>query len=535
MRAGRPIVVLAFVTVLFVSGCLAPRVATVPPGGSSTAHAALVSYDGDGKPRATPAELAGGFDYKEILLGNRGGEPNIGVTSNGWVFTDANMNTMRSKDHGATWQIVFNLSTALPQNCSPAPPPPAPVGCPVTGYTRSSDPMLWVDTTTDRVFTVHMTSIVCANFITSDDKGDSWLMKPMTCGLPGNDHEKVMTSPFSSAVPTPPDAVYPDVTYYCYNRATPFVPGGTDPTDKIGEPGITDCAVSLDGGRSFAYDRIVSSVDQDGCGGINGHPAAAKDGTVYVPMDQAVTKGCAGPVVGVTEDNGLTWTVRHGPTMHGAEEIDPDITVTPDGTAYILWRGSDHLQYLARSHDKFATWQGPWRVSPPDVTSTVYTVIDSAADGRLAMAYLGTRDSANEPSKTPNATRWNMFVTYSLDAASDSPTFTTKQVTPDSDPVQIGCVWMYGGSSKCRNLLDFIDMSHDAKDGRVYISFTDGCTKLCAGNASATANQSRQRDGAVMVQVGGPTLLPGVALTPSAGVAPVSDPRSSLLAVAGLR
>ena len=437
----------------------------------------LLSYDGNGTILATPSAFEG-LKVVEYLLGHRGGEPNVGVTAKGNVFQTAGENTMKSEDHGKTWKIVYNLTTAFPAAVQGVDQ--------VRQLTRSSDPMLWVDPITSRIFTNHMTGLYCANMILSDDEGATWLMKPMTCGLPVNDHQKLATSigygPAAKSVPAP---VYPNVVYYCYNKLA-----------------ATDCAVSFDGGHQFEFDRPVVNSVIDGCGGINGVPAPYPDGSMVLPIGL----DCPGPVVAITEDNGFTWTVRHGPTTVGSEELDPDITVTKDGTAYMLARGADHLQYLYRSKDKFQHWDGPWRASPPNVTSSVFAGITSGDDGRIAMSYLGTTMTKEAPSKAPNGTRWNLYVTYALDAESASPTFTTTQVNPDSDPVQIGCVWLDGGSNPCRNLLDFIDMTSD-KDGRIYVAFTDGCTVGCADVPAAKDEQSRSRDGAIAVIENGPSLV----------------------------
>jgi hypothetical protein len=122
------------------------------------------------------------------------------------------------------------------------------------------------------------------------------------------------------------------------------------------------------------------------------------------------------------------------------------------------------------------------------------------------MGYLANRDTTAEPSKAENATRWHLFVTYSLDAGNATPTFVTRQATPDDDPVQIGCVWLNGGSNPCRNMLDFIDMAHDL-DGRVFVAITDGCTENCSRNPAATNADSHRRDGAVVVLSEGPSLF----------------------------
>ena len=71
-----------------------------------------------------------------------------------------------------------------------------------------------------------------------------------------------------------------------------------------------------------------------------------------------------------------------------------------------------------------------------------------------------------------------------------APTFTTYQVTPTDDPVQVGCIAMRSGVIECRNLLDFIDTGA-APDGRFYAAYTEGCTKGCAENPHAMPSDSR--------------------------------------------
>jgi len=491
---------LAFLSLacLALAGCVQenqPPTTTLPPVPASN----LVSYR-DGALVAVPEEFAAGLAMAVRSTGHAGAEPNVGITSTGSIFVTSGMVTMKSENLGLNWTESFNMTAFWGPAYNPEP-----TGT-VRGITRSSDPMLWVDPDTDRIFTDHMTGLYCSKLFYSDDDGATWTPSPMDCGIPVNDHQKVATARYGPDGPPSANPVYPNVVYYCYNKLV-----------------STNCAVSFNGGLSFQYDRpatvgLASAGEglapeaMAACGGINGHPAGAPDGTVYVPLNL----GCPGPVVLVTTDNGLTWTARVGPTDHGAAEIDPDITVTPDGTAYMLYRGSDHLQYLVRSKDRFATFEGPWKVSLPEVRSTVFTVITSGDDGRIAMAYLGTEDSKKEPSVAENGTRWNLYTVFSLDANAETPTFTTLQVTSDEAPVQIGCVWLNGGGNPCRNMLDFIDM-HTTPDGRPVVAFTDGCAKDCDYNATATNEQSRSRLTTIAIVDSGPSLYAekGVLAAPS--------------------
>lgn len=459
-----------------------------PTAPMPTEHGGMLRTFAGNDTVVTPAEFAGlGLAVRSTH--HRGGEPNIGITSDGAMYVTAGPGVERSNDLGLTWTEVFNLTTFWGPAYNPEP-----TGT-VYGLERSSDDMLWVDTDTDRIFADFMTGLYCSKLYYSDDGGASWIPSPIDCGVPVNDHQKVATGHYGPDVPVPLNPVYPNLVYYCYNKLA-----------------ASSCAVSHDGGLTFNYDRAATIATtpqpddpltvQGPCGGINGHPAAAPDGTLYLPLNL----GCPGPVVAVSTNNGLSYVNRVGPTEHGAEEIDPDVTVTPDGTAYMQYRGSDHLQYLVRSKDRFQSFQGPWRVSPPDLRSTVFAGITSGDDGRIAMAYLGTRDTDKEPSLAPNETRWHLFETLSFDAGNATPTFTTVQATMDDSPVQIGCVWLNGGGNPCRNMLDFIDMTH-TPDGRPVVVFSDGCTAGCDGNLNATNKDSRGRTITVAALQSGPSLL----------------------------
>jgi hypothetical protein len=465
------------------------------------------------------------------LLPGGGAEPTAGVTSKGNLFVVAGETVYRSNDHGRTWAAVHTFTT-----------PNYPV---TVDRFHSADPLLWVDPDTDRVFVLHMTIFYdlgttwCNDMAYSDDEGETWtgggIAANTYCDMFTQiDHPKLMTAKPGPRASLQPSG-YPNVVYLCSNHY---------------QQATTWCAVSLDGGKTLAYSRHVREPTlQDlqgviplrdanpppGCPGINGHPAAFPDGTVAVPL-------CGGfrnpysPIVGVTEDNGLTWRVSEFPGRIGQVEIDPDITVTPDGTAYMLFRGKDQLVHLLRSRDKFVTWEGPFRISPEDHVMGAFTAMASGDDGALVMAYLGTRDDQStaagkalpenerrppEPSTARPGTHWHLFVTTTRNANEDEPRFVTQQVTPDQDPVQVGCIWMYGGSHVCRNLLDFIDAARD-RDGRFYVAFTDGCTPRfgCTADTDLTRFQSTDRQVSVAVQTAGPSLFAANGLLPPLDLVP---------------
>lgn len=445
----------------------------------------------------------------ERLVPGTGAEPTLGFTSSKALFTVSGDEIYRSRDHGLTWQLVQTFqSPNVPQT---------------EDMWRSGDPLLWVDTITDRVYASHLfPGTNCMALLWSDDEGDTWTEKPVACGSPYMDHQKMITTPpvnpATSALPGTP-ATYPNVFYNCYNKI------------EFG----TMCSISHNGGLSYAYESQVSPQSKL-CGAINGFPAAWPDGAVGVPLGGfAGGDNCGrGMTVSITENDGLTFEDRVCAPEYGQAEIDPDITVTPDGTAYILFRDTrDQLVYLARTTDKFLTCE-VFKISPPDHTMGVFTAITSGDDGRIAMSYLGTRDPQDRyaiPSDARQGSVWHLFVTYSFNAGDADPVFVTQQSTPEEDPVQLGCVWLSGGGGGtygCRNLLDFIDMHHDV-DGRVAVAFTDGCTprRGCTGSPDTASFQSTDRQVAVSVQDSGYSLfaakgvLPSLGLTPPAPAPPV--------------
>ncbi len=441
--------------------------------------------------------------FMEKLVPGGGAEPNLGITSNGALLVTSFDQVLRSFDHGDTWELAHDLKS-----------PNTPV---TEDYFSTADPMLWVDPITDRVFANHMhPAIMCTYMAWSDADGapGSWTERPMDCAVPVLDHQKIMTAPHgpNASPATVLASTYPTVLYMCVNR-----PLGMGEVDNYAAG--TWCAVSLDGGMSFAYDRQIAT-PVSGCGHINGHPAPYPDGTVAVALGN-LGLNCQRPLtVVVTEDDGLTWTQRQCRPDIGQVEIDADITVTPDGTAYLLFRDRDQLAYLARSADKFVTCD-VFRIAPLDHTINAFTAITSGDDGRISMAFLGTRDEQridDDETPTPSAatpgTMWHLFITTSFDAAAESPTFVTQQVTPEEDPVQVGCIWYLGGGggpNRCRNLLDFIDMTRD-NEGRVHVAITEGCTPRngCTGEPFQNDFQSHDMQIAIVVQDRGMSLFEAV-------------------------
>ncbi|HWH07836.1 MAG TPA: hypothetical protein VNX21_01465, partial [Candidatus Thermoplasmatota archaeon] len=432
----------------------------------------IVSHAGDAL-----QPLDGAYAALRVRLaetGFRSGEPTVGVTSDGTLFTTAGgVEIARSTDHGKSWALVTPPATDL-----------------LVRPKTSLDPWIWVDPATDRVFDSPL-YVVCTWAAWSDDKGESWKANPLTgCGTPAHDHQKLTTGAPPAGVQT---SGYPSVVYYSYNSFR-------------GEGTVV--LTSYDGGLTYGNERVAHK--DDAChAGIAGPVAVGPDGTAYSPKPT-----CDGVAVAVSRDGGASWETPVEVTDVGSADAlahMTDAAVDAAGNAYVTWTGEDGFAYVAASTDKGASWGKPLRVSPPTLNATVYNVIAAGADGRLVVGYLGTPSDtkgwASKDAQSADAdTAWHAYLTFIEDAASAAPRMTTVQVTPDDDPVQRGCIWQSGGSNPCRNLGDFIDLVL-GKDGRPYLVYPDGC-KACK-----TAAESRRADVVVAIVEEGPSLLGG-ALAP---------------------
>ncbi len=466
---------------MVVGGCLTPPDSDVevPGPADSPGPGGILRFDATGN----LLPLGDAFANATYLLtghGGHSGEPNLAITPEGVLFTTAWDETLRSRDSGVTWDTVLEFSWPLP------------VAAPFRSgsVTGSGDPMLWIDPVTHRVFTDHLYGL-CNTILWSDDVGASWTRRDGACVTPFVDHQKLVSGPPGPDANPLAGLRYPTVLYLCYNK---LVTG--------------NCVMSYDGGLTWPVERVVftTAVDSD-CSASGGHPAVRADGIVVVPRSE----GCDRPGLSVSRDSGLTWTFVEGPASVGSEGLDPEVAFGPKGETYLLWAGADHAMYVARSPNLGRSWSGPWRVSAPDVRSTVLMALNAGDSGRIGVGFLGTRESDAEPNDVPVTARWHLFMVTSEDADLEAPTFTSYQVTKDESPVQVGCPDQdfsptnYTIARDCANLGDFID-SAAGPDGTFWVAFTKGCAEGCEGKRDATPTDSRSTETAV-ARLGGWSLL----------------------------
>lgn len=442
-------------------------------GGKAVAHRA-----GGEKLQLSGADAP---DARLSRLGVTSGEPTIGVTNNGWVFTSAfQTNTrvlvMRSKDQGKTWEDV-----------SPN------IGGRNT-HLLSLDPYTYVDNRlgdkdASRVFTIDLT-VDCSILSFSDDGGESWITNPLACGRPVNDHQTMFTGPPVSS----PTIGYPNLVYYCWNDVA-----------------SSSCSKSLDGGITWAPTGGPAfaglSAEYGFCGGLHGHGFVDSKGNLYLPRGY-----CGEPFLALSRDEGKTWDTIHINDKAGEGDADPSVTVDEKGNIYYLWIGRDLLPYLSVSKNDGKTWSKPMMVGAPGVNEANLPSIDVGKPGHIALTYMGTDNGPNKPKfgkgcgqECPTAseyqkTTWNGYMTISTNVLDDDPVFWSTTVNDPNDPLLRGKCGPGRCSGRVPGILDFIDLIIDP-DGLVWASYVDECTSICV-----TGGPNMGAEGVVGTLVGGPRL-----------------------------
>lgn len=441
------------------AGTYSVRAAPFAPANTSPSYTASATLEVPGADGGEPVAYAN--HSAPSPLGRSAGEPSLGVNfkTNKTMFI-ANTQTLRVCFDDCTSPAVDlweNKSFLL------------------TNQT-TADPILFVDQQTGRTFVSQLagpTSLMAF----SDDDGENWTPS-QGAGFPsGVDHQTVGGGHFHAPLTRDPSgSIYPNAVYYCSQ-----------------DVGSAQCARSDNGGLTFgAAVPIYTAAD---CGGLHGSVQVAPDGTVYVP-----NKNCAGQqAVVVSEDNGLTWSVRKVPGT-GIGVWDPFLGVATDGTIYLAYGDSDGHPKVAVSSDRGRTWKNFRELGATFGIKNASFPVAAAGDGsRAAVAFLGTTEGSAGAYGTnaawPGA--WYLYVAHTYDGGL---TWTTVSATP-GDPVQRGPVCSlgtFGCTGGTRNLLDFNDATLD-REGRFEVGYADGCIGACitggANSATAIASIARQLNG----------------------------------------
>ncbi|HEX9982009.1 MAG TPA: hypothetical protein VGF69_01975 [Thermoanaerobaculia bacterium] len=369
-------------------------------------------------------------------LGQGAGEPTLGVNwGSGNVMFIAGLETLRVNGFNdatgaATWTDRSGLTTSI----------------------TTFDPILFTDNKTGRTFVSQLLPAKVSLMAFTDDDGETWTPS-MGAGVnSGVDHQTVGGGPFKPGVLLRgPLTAYPNAVYYASQ-----------------DIGLAEIALSRDGGLTF--DVAVPMWNLTQCNGLHGHIKVAPDGTVYVP-----NKNCGGQqAVAVSEDNGLTWSIRPVPGST-AGATDPSVGIASDGTVYMGFVNGDGTARVAVSHNRGASWSTPANVGhSQNVQNGVFAAVVAGDPDRAAMFWLGSSTPGANGVGTDMAFNgtWHGYIATTYDGGAS---WVTVNATAN-DPVQRGVVCTQGTTcpSGTRNLLDFNDLEMDAQ-GRPLAGFADGC------------------------------------------------------------
>jgi hypothetical protein len=284
-------------------------------------------------------------------------------------------------------------------------------------------------------------------------------------------------------VPTPPSPAYPNAVYYCSQDVA-----------------FANCALSVDGG--LTYGPAVPMYNLLQCAGLHGHIKIGPDGTAYVP-----NASCSGPInpnengMAVSEDNGITWTVRTVPGTAGGGS-DPSVAVDEGGRLYLGFVDGDKFPAVAVSDDKGKNWTNVYDVGAMvGVKNAVFPAMVAGGPGRAAMAFYGTTQEGSVNDFNSEGI-WHLYVAHTYDGGAH---WITVNATPN-DPLQRGGLHLGGGSHIHRNLLDFFDADLDAQ-GRMTVGYADGCLGACVQSPDDARGDSYTAYGTIARQTGGRRLF----------------------------
>jgi hypothetical protein len=311
------------------------------------------------------------------------------------------------------------------------------------------DPILFTDIFTGRTFnSLLVTDPVafttgCSEANQTDDDGFTWVAQD-GCSKPGgSDHQSLGGGPYHAPLIGTP--AYPNAVYYC----------AQDPGATLTAPAF--CARSDDGGLTFGPAVAAYTVE---CFGLHGHIKVGPDGTVFLPVRYCSAGGFAGDGFAYSEDNGTTWKVSVVPGSSRSAS-DPSVGIglnnvgKPVGqasnTVYLGYCDGNGHPMVAVSHDLGTTYVNVFDVGvSKGLQNCAFPDMVAGDDNRGMLYFLGSTTGGDfQPSSF--AGEWHAYVASTYDGGA---TWGLTDVTP-TQPVQIGCIWLQGGSNACRNLLDF--------------------------------------------------------------------------------
>ena len=368
--------------------------------------------------KTKPARHACGFE-----TGYYTGETGIAVTKKGSIWfsaADWEWAMVHSTDNGRTWKREAAGGPQAMPGCRVGTTPATCEDSEAAKNSTVADAFLWVDPATGKLFWSKTYGLaVCSSLSMTPDDGKTWQATPQFA-CPGADYEKIAGGPAPAGGAKP--VGYPSVLYTCTNGPVPFfVVGPARP-----------CYKSLDGGKTWNLAGApLPSPLAPGCLHFQEPQQVGPDGTLYLPISCTSSNATAPVRVGISKDEGQTWSyvaVPTGEVGNGAGLIG-GVTMAVDQARnlYVVWRGTDQRPYLSVSTDQGATWHGPMSIALKGVTSggpTPQVVAQKA--GHIAIGYYGW---------TKDAGHLNGYLMESFDATAKSPTLHTGLLNDPKKPL----------------------------------------------------------------------------------------------------
>jgi hypothetical protein len=360
------------------------------------------------------------------------------------------------------------------------------------------DSSLWTDRVTGRTFVALL--LAGAMTLYTDDGGTTW-MTPLPPIIQPLDKEFIGGGPHAVNAANP---AYQHATYYCLGLL------------------LAQCARSDDGGNTWGAPVTIPLVE---CSEVHGRVVVDQNGSVYIPRHRCGSR--QGMVV--SRDEGATWTEIAVPgTLATTEEDrrDPMMAFDAGGRMYFA-TSSAGRPVITTSPDGGASWSPAVDVGGQfAIRNTEFPLVAAGDAGRAAFAFFGTPTPGDDQS-TDFTGMWHVYVSSTFDGGA---TWETVDATP-SDPVQRGCIFEGGGNPRlpdndltgaapltregrphesldnpCWNLRDFQDMTVD-EEGRVLVSYADGCTTAVCVAPEGTPADSTDSLATISRQASGPRLF----------------------------
>ena len=186
----------------------------------------------------------------------------------------------------------------------------------------------------------------------------------------------------------------------------------------------------------------------------------------------------------------------HGDSFDSFTVVDVDRA----GNVYVVWterrpagpkgRRGTTPSFVAISKDHGRTWSRPYKLNSYPRT-TVFPWLVAGSKGRVAFAYFAIRHRGASPEKVVYPGRevpqWKVFVSYSLRALADKPTFNEVRATPWFHMGNV-CTSGTGCDPGTRDLLDFFQLDLDAC-GEIVITYTDNSRDQVNKDGTRTLNE----------------------------------------------